>query len=477
LVRSDKGFVLPLSVAVGAILMLLGVMMIMRASQGDKTAIAAKSNSRSQAVAEAGLTHFQSFLNRNRILATACSTNTAAPNCTSLPANPLTWNNFCPQTSPPNPSTPGAYANILNDWNNLNNAAENGQFRLVKYAFNPSSPGGSPTNPLGEGELILEGRVNQEGNEAFRISTTRLEVKFQAERTITGIDDFPAIWFNAAGSSSASSDVTFTSAPGFLIWDTSCPDQSNTTNTQQFKDRLNSNFSDYREIPGLPFPDLPLNGQTQPPLGTGVYNLPMPISSSLRLPRPADVLDNNQIAYIVPTAVLGNNQEIRFRKEDHPALEKVILYLESGASLTVRDGGRIRLDPGISLTIYSHGSSIILASENSDPAIDSTTTTRIYGYPTPTPSSIEVSGNPSAPLRLFIFAPQSNVTFDEANVRGGVWARSWKGEGTTQLIRDLANTPASLTDPIQVPRLRPLTSWRRCRIPVAPEPLDSCPVQ
>jgi Tfp pilus assembly protein PilX len=469
LVRSDKGFVLPLSVAVGAILMLLGVMMIMRASQGDKTAIAAKSNSRSQAVAEAGLTHFQSFLNRNRLLATACSTNTAGANCASPPANLLTWNNFCAPTS----TSTGAYTSILSGWNDLNNVAANGQFRLVKYAFNPGS---SPGNPrlLGEGELILEGRVNQEGNEAFRISTTRLEAKFQAERTIDDLDDFPALWFNSATDSAASTDTTFTASPGFLIWDASCPDQSNATNAQQFKDRLAPNFSDYREIPGRTFPALPTAGQIQP-TGTGVYNLPVPVTPSLQLPRSADVLDNNQITYIVPTTVLDNNKEIHFSKADHPTLQTVILYLGSGNSLDIRNGGRIKLDSDISLKIYSHGP-INLSSTSSNPAIVSASAiTQLYNY---TNSTINVSGSSGDPLRLFIFAPQSSVIFNGANVRGGVWARSWQGSNSVILTRDLPGSMFSMFSlDIQVPQMRPLTSWRRCRLPDATEPPDSCPVQ
>jgi hypothetical protein len=462
LLRSDRGFVLPLTVGVGAILMLLGAMMIIRSSQGDRSAIAAKSTSRSQAVAEAGLTHFQSLLNRNRILATACSTGTAGPNCVSPPAPSLTWNTFCPTLS-----TPGAYNNIFNGWNDLDGVPDNGQFRLVKYAFNPGS---APSDPslLGEGELILEGRVNQDGNEAFRISTTRLEAKFQAERTITNISEFPALWFSASRNSSASSGVTFTPAPDFFIWDASCPDQSDPGKAQQFRDRLNPNLSDYREIPGLSFPELPLDGQTQP-TGTGLYNLPALGSPTLQLPRSTDVLKANQITYIAPSTVL-DNKEIHFRKADHPALQKVILYFGSGSSLDIRNGGKIRLDPGINLTIYSYDS-INLISTASEPAIDSTTTTRIYGYAS---SSIEVSGNSGSPIRLFIFAPQSDVTFDDTNIRGGVWAKSWQGENAVNLVRDLPNDVFSST--VQVPRMRPLTSWKRCRIPNTP-PLDSCPDQ
>jgi Tfp pilus assembly protein PilX len=470
LVQTERGFVLPLSVAVGAILMLLGVMMIMRASQGDKTAIAAKSTSRSQAVAEAGLTHFQSFLNQNRILATACSNNTAGSNCAGPPADPLTWNNFCAPTS----TSSGAYTNILNDWNDLNGVTANGQYRLVKYAFNPDS---APTDPplLGEGELILEGRVNQEGNEAFRISTTRLEAKFQTERTIDDIDDFPALWFNRSSNSSTSTDVTFATLPGFLIWDTSCPDQSNASNVQQFKALLNSNVSDYREIPGLSFPDLPSEGQSKPSTGTGVYDLGTVINPStpLELPRTGDSLSSNQITYIVSNIELSRNgAEIYIKKGDGATPPTVILHLNDSGVLNIRDNGRIRLDAGVRLKIYSHGSSLTLNSTSSTAAILSNTSTQIYGY---TPSTIGISGNSTTPLRLFLFAPQSAVVFDGANVRGGVWAQSWQGTNSAVLVRELPSEQFSST--VQVPRMRPLTSWRRCRIPVAPEPLDSCPVQ
>jgi hypothetical protein len=458
-IRSEAGFVLPLVVGVGAVLMLLGTMMIIRASQNDRTAIASKATSRSLAVAEAGLTHFQSLINRNRILATLPSWDT--------------WNSndICPGVPDPNPVTYSQ--DFPSRWNDLGNSDTNGQFRLVKYTY---TPGGNPTIPnlIGNAELIVEGRVNQEGGEDYRISTTRLAATFQVERSIRTSTDLPTLWIRSSQDSSVAPDVMFISSPGFYIWDSSCPNQSAPAQAQQFKSRLDPNFSDYREIPGLKFPELPSEGRSRPSLTTGVYELASINSPAtpLEFPTSTQVLNGDKITYIIPKIELTGG-EIRFRKPRVTStLQEVNLYLDDSNALDISGGGKITVEPGIKLKIYAHGS-ISLISSSSNSTISSSDLTQIYSY---TPDSIVISGSSNPPLNLFIFAPQSPVIFtDGANVRGGVWSRSLQGGSSAILERNIPGSP--FYSSIQVPRIKPISSWRRCRLPTPLEPADSCPAQ
>jgi Tfp pilus assembly protein PilX len=484
LVRSDKGFVLPLSVAVGAILMLLGVMMIMRASQGDKTAIAAKSTSRSQAVAEAGVTNFQSLMNRYKALSTYtyCSSvnapiNSSDPKCSNQ-SSATTWStvserNFC--GTPPSTQPGEDYANLVKDYSDdfLNDTWQNsngGQFRLVRYIYTPEPPGASSVpRRLGGGELLVEGRVDQEnnGSASYRTSTTRLEVAFEnwMERlTDADINSLPALWIRANQVSSASSNVTFSPTSGFSIWDSTPPVNCNHANVQLLRNRLASADDTYKlTSPELSFPTLPSEGaKPLPTPGIGVYVVP-PIINPTPLLVPSQGVSNNRITFITSSINLARGEILNIQQ---PApsianLTTVALYVDG--NLNIEEGGKILVENGLQFIIYVHGS-VTLNSNNATKSIDSSSVTKLFSY---TNDPIVIRGD--SEIKLFVLAPNASVTFENnARVSGAVWAQSWIGRDSTSLVREFSSNFLSQL-PIDIPRMRPISSWRRCTIAAAPD--------
>jgi hypothetical protein len=496
LLRSDRGFVLPLTVGVGAILMLLGAMMIIRASQGDRSAIAAKFSSRGQAGAEGGLATFQLLMNRYKSLTTYtyCSTNdpvsSSDPNCVLPPQK--TWSNvshkdFC-GTQEKNRQLGQYYADLVKDYSNdfFDNSwqvQDGGKFRLVRYIYSVTPPPTPSVIPrqLGSGQLLVESEIEQDNN-ASSVNTslknpkTRLEIGFENWlEQITDANILPALWISSNGNSgtstttSAATMFSTSTTPGFSIWDSTASDDCVHDKAKQLRDRLNSSDDTYRLIPDQPFPDLPSAGRTTPTVGTGVHSLSSinpPSGNSLSLPRPTDSLNGDQVTYITPILDL-NNSDLRINSRTN--LKTVILHIinDTGALFNVGNGGKITVDSGVELKIYYHASSpISIESTGSDPAVSSDTPIQIYNYTT---NQITISGDSSNPLRFFVFSPRAQVRFlNQANITGAVWAQSWVGDDNITFARQIpVNILSQIT--LNLPRLRPISSWRRCTVVAAPE--------
>jgi hypothetical protein len=501
LLRSDRGFVLPLTVGVGAILMLLGAMMIIRSSQGDRSAIAAKFNSRSQSVAEGSLTTFQSLMNRYKALSsyTYCSANdpvsTVDPNCSPSSPPTKTWSNVSHQdfcgTQEKDGQLGKYYEDLVKDYSNdfFDNSwqiQDGGKFRLVRYIYSATPPPTPPVIPpmqLGSGQLLVESEIEQDTS-ASSVNTpsknpkTRLEIGFEnwLER-VTDANILPALWISSNGSSgtitttSTSPATAFSTSttPGFSIWDSTPSDNCAHDKAKQLRDRLNSSDDTYRLIPDQSFPGLPSAGNTTPTVGTGVHQLIsiQPSSgSSFSLPRSTDSLNGDQVTYITPILDL-NNAELRINSRTN--LKTVILHITNatGDLFNVRNGGKITVDSGVELKIYYHASSpISIESDGSTPAITSDTPVQIYNY---TNNPITISGESSNPLQLFIFSPRAQVRFlDQAKITGAVWAQSWVGDDDIIFARQVPTDIFSQVT-VNLPRIRPISSWRRCTVVTAPE--------
>jgi hypothetical protein len=493
LVRSDKGFVLPLSVAVGAILMLLGVMMIMRASQGDKTAIAAKFNSRSQSVAEGSLTTFQSLMSRYKALSTYsyCSTDDPVsvaqsggvdPNCSSPPPNTKTWSNvsdkdFCGTREKDN-QLGKFYADLVKDYatdfhNNEWQVQDGGKYRLVRYIYTADTGTTSSTVPrrLGSGQLLVESEIEQDNtisnvNTPSKNPTTRLEVSFEnwLER-INDPNSLPTIWINSNGNSGAVDTVNFSTTTGFSIWDSTPTDDCVHEKAKELRDRLASADDTYRLMPELPFPTLPAIGRKPSPTpGTGVYTVP-PIVSSLDLPDSGQIANNNTITYVIPSINLSSGELINITQADPSSFSTIALFVNG--NLNIEEGAKIAVEDGIQLVIYAHGSVTLNSQKNlsnSIKAIDSSSVTKLFSY---ADEPIVIRGD--SEIKLFVLAPRASVTFENnAKVSGAVWARSWVGGDSTSLVRELPTNILSQLS-IDIPRMRPISFWQRCTVAAAPE--------
>ncbi len=456
--KIDSGFILPVALGVGLVMILLGIIIINRSMQNRFTAIAQKQTSQSQAAAEAGIAQLQSLFNRYPPLATYSSTNWNSLSDTVLAPNSCT----APPTTTEASNLVKDYANDVtdNEWKLIHTNPDEGLFRLVSYTYIPKNTSSAP--PIApRGELIVEGRV--------RAATARLKVQFEITHP------FPGLWISSNSEASASDSVQLKTN----ILDSTCPTATNyASNIANLKAHMPNNPPplpryNYRALPGEPFPSLPIEGFNSTSIGSNFYPI-LPILGNQTLPRPGDA-PNGVLIYRV-AQVAG--QSIRLSSNSTLVVgsgnETVILYLDGG--LSISDRSKIKLTSGSKLIIYTHGS-VAMSGDSADPLIEQALATaasgnvQLYVYPpdlptppTPPPPPHKVQINGGAEMRMVLFAPESEVTFNSSTaVKGMIWAKAWNGSQDAAI----AESKPKLLDLklIPPPRISPITSWERVSNP------------
>jgi Tfp pilus assembly protein PilX len=451
--KTSSGFILPVAIGVGLVMILLGIIIINRSMQNRFTAIAQKQTSQSQAAAEAGIAQLQSLFNRYPPLATYSSTNW----------NTLSDADLAPNTCTAPPTTTAAsdlvqdYANDAtnNDWKLTNTNPDEGQFRLVSYTYTPKNTSSTPP-AAPKGELIVEGRV--------RAATARLKVQFEITHP------FPGLWISSNEQASASDSVQLKTN----ILDSTCPIATNASHVANLKTHMRDNSPplpryNYRKLPGELFPALPLEGLNPPSIGIGSYSLPV-IDSDQTLPRPGDIAQNGVLTYRVAQVAgqsirLSSNSELKVGSGS----ETVVLYLEGGLSLS--DKSKINLISESKLIIYAHGP-VTMSGDSANPLIKqvsvppaASSNVQLYVYPPDPlapPHNVQIDGD--AEIHMVLFAPESEVTFNSSTaVKGMIWAKAWNGSQDAAI----AESKPKLLDLklIPPPRISPVTSWERVSNP------------
>jgi hypothetical protein len=460
---SEKGFVLPIAIGVGLIAILLGIMIIARSSQNRVAATAQKETARSLASAETGISQFQSLFNRYRPLSTFCST-------TATCATATTWQTATNPVLAPDGACEDAAAIVQdyaddaknNEWKNVSDNANDGQFRLFSYAYSAALSG----SQLGTGTLIVEGRVNpnDDGSSSNRTSTTRLNVQFKVNDGRTTAGELPGLWINADSDSSADSSVVLSTN----IRNSTCA--PNSAQVDQLKAQVSSSSTyRYEAVAGESFPSLPKQGLSLANLGAYTS---IPVidngSSSLQNLTGASVV-TYQVAQKNDLSInLFSSPAFTVGTSDAPAT--FILYLEGG--MNIADGSQIIVTSGSKLIIYAHGS-VALGGSPAPPAVpiaqDGTAepkNVQIYVYPSVsegavTAPTVSIGSGSGSAMDLFLFAPKSQVTMDSgAQVKGMIWAKSWVGSSGAEIFQSSINA----TDLDQVdfpPRISPITVWQR----------------
>jgi hypothetical protein len=495
--------------------MLLGVMMIERSSQNRVAAIAQKANARSTAAAEQGVTQLQALLNRYRPLATACSDGGLSLTCSSPPSW-KTINNKALDPCSTDESQPipwlQPYAN--QEWKNSTTDAADGQFRVVRYQYEPDPK----DSEIGTGTLVVEGRINPD--DAIRTATTQLEVKFKITRT-PALGAPPGLWIqdNQTPETSITSLLT-------NIRDSTCPVANKVFNpAPALQTQIQPPYA-YQSTPGLTFPKLPLEGVATISNTVSGSNTIDPIEGPTPvLPSPTQLQPGSPLTYNLKAN--NNGQSINLTNPSDvldvgKGGETIVFNLDGGLTLT--GGGRIRIASDTQLTIYSHGSTTLTANgttpaielgskakltiytyglanltgkgttpavqlapnsnlvvyahgpvnlggnetapviqqekDPTDPAWEpSATKVQIYVYqpeiPSDLPYDVTLGGN-ETPLFLSLFAPYSKVT-SAAKVQGTIWANSWEGKASAAI----AQAPVSPADlKLQwPPHISPITAW------------------
>ena len=148
----DEGFTLPMVIAIGLVMLLLGTINIVKSSEENISAISQNSSSDALAIAEVGVTKYRELLNQNRILTvynqdqwtnnaasvnylgdgTLVNINVPGQTCNNITTTPTGWNAG---------ASPAAPSNINKWWRleeNIDGVAGNefiGEYRLVSYIY------------------------------------------------------------------------------------------------------------------------------------------------------------------------------------------------------------------------------------------------------------------------------------------------------------------------------------------------------
>lgn len=423
----DRGFILPVVLAVGLIAILLGAMMIERSSQNRITAIAQKANTRSSAAAEYGVAQLQALLNRYSRLATS---------------SPLsTWAAISDTELDPCSITPDDIARIRSygnqEWSSVSANPSDGQFKLISYEYKPD---------LGTGTLVVEGQINPD--DAITRAITQLKVDFDITRA-PKVGNAPGLWIEQPQAAAIDGSVQLLTS----FRDPTCPgDSAHAALVQKLTMQIQSPYG-YQSAPGIAFPDLPPEGSSSS-IATGSATTPV------------KALDNDRASVTSPK--VSGGQSINLTKPaDSLKLgtgsDTVVLNLKEG--LTITGGGKILLTSGSKLVIYAHGP-VTLAGTETNSAIEqegspSAARVQIYVYPpekaSESPYPVRLSGV-EKPLYLSLFAPASKVT-TSAQVQGSIWAKSLEAIDSAVIKED----PIGLSDlPLVWPlRIAPITAWQR----------------
>jgi hypothetical protein len=452
--KTDSGFILPVALGVGLVMILLGIIIINRSMQNRFTAIAQKQTSQSQAAAEAGVAQLQSLFNRYHLLAAYCSSRALSPACKT---NTKDWQNLSDADLGLNTCIGASdlvkgYANdaTSNVWKNLSTNPDDGQFRLVKYTYIPNNASVPPQAP-GTGELIVEGRVN--GSDLSRTSTSRLSVQFKYTRR-PGSGNPPGLWIQSNRDTNASSLGPLKTLKT-NVRDSTCPVEIN--KPADINDQLKNHQQlpyIYQSLPGEPFPSLLPEANTPPPqIGENSYAL----NQLQQLITSQETSNNGILAYRVQSIYLNNGSTMTIGSGS----ETIILYLDGG--IDIRNQSKIKLTSGSKLIIYAHGP-VSFSGNSTDKFIEQDSSTaapenvQIYVVPGDVPPNVNINGG--SDLICFLFAPESRVSLESgATVKGNIWAKSWTGSGSSVVEEGRTNTAALKL--IFPPRISPITSWER----------------
>jgi hypothetical protein len=393
----------------GFILMMITAAMLERARNEQVISSSRARSELSMAVTEAGVTRFQSFLDRQRLLVTRNLANWPV-DLINLASN---VGHCVEQTE--------AQTYSQQDWLSL----RTGQYRLREYSYQ-SQPGAN--GQIGIGQLLLEGQTTTKPSQASSL----LAVEIPVSLTPTTL---PALW---ATSVNLDRDQKITGD----VRVRTCPDPTGrVAGTRPENIVLGANGQPVGSISATIFP-----WPQARPVPYRNLDLPM-IDKSKTLPLSGDSPDAKGVYHYVVKSDINN----------------VSIKLSASEKL------QVKLKPGESVNLYMAGNLLI---KGQILAIDEATKTlqpqklRIYGGV----DTKEVSLFDSATITAMIHAPLADgrgykATKMGQGLKGILWLKSWNSDrDQSRLSIEQAGSWADLEIPAEERlgvRIHPPSSWQR----------------
>lgn len=464
----EQGFVLPVIIALGLIMTLIGTISIFQSSDEQLTATSQRATAKALAAAEIGVAHYRELIDKNKIIALydACETGTwTDADCDDDGTN-TSWEQATNITNIAASCLANAATTVAGiatrDWQNIDASnPEDGQYRLIDYTYTSNYNSGTnnyTSQPIGT--LIVEGRVNQSNTNQNELdadpqaAVARVAVdlpiqpgiptpngeNIELEGNFNNLN--PVLWIT--GSNEKVSDVNGLKVNGnIVVTDSNCTLSSTPVPTT-------SNLQGYETSPPPPTSILPQSIVITPlqpqvktfpvdnadidavPDGNSDINLLTASeianlsTNNISLPRPGDVsqtLSDGSIYYHYkqsdpnPTDITLNGTDLDIR-----AGRKVILYLNGNITLQGNanpNGVDLNSRPGNGNKSYN---------------------LEIYGSNNTT--DIKLKGNGTINIKALIHAPNATVTVEDnptVVINGAVWVKDW--DGSSSLTNDVLIRP------------------------------------
>ena len=317
-------------------------------------------------------------------------------------------------------------------WYNINpNDPDQGQYRLVSYDYEPTTPTNTYGDPPGKGTLIVEGRVNP-GSENESVRRVRVTIPVDDNLGLNA----PAVWIHdplgnvrSFGTEKIQGDIVVFSEDCSIPTGTGQPTTANLSDANVYS--LSASATPMPETPPLP-PSNFYYTLTE----TEVWNETFPRAG-----------ENNYLDgfyhYLVPTL---QNPEIETGETiadiDIFPGEKVIFHLQS----------KIKLDTPVEMN-----KSVISQPPNfriyGNDFTDSSHTASVYGCPPGTSvfngndcTTATIKMNVDETIVAFIHAPNSYATFNtstgvDGNFWGVVWVLEWQAQAGSPQIKVRSGGP------------------------------------
>jgi hypothetical protein len=478
LLQEEAGFVIPIVLGVGLIMMLIATIMILR-SQSDRTlATAQTSTNQSLTVAEAGVTKVQAFLNNHRYFATKNFpwkdkvTNTNELDCPSSPTHNL-------------------YTQSQNFENDLEIGTDS-KSRIISYQVD------NPDNPT-RGTLTVEGRTLLGTDEVKSVSRLEVNIPIITDPENSFSLKPPGIWARKYDVGNNKFVVT-------TAIDSGCTSSI---------DSSISKFPSAKIVKGNPAIKLPKPLETPAtcpatlstaPATPCTINLGSPVTNTVQFPRPEDLTNypngtasSGEYIYFIPKGTTGpdNNKSINLVENTDAVIirpdKKVSFYLEGDLRMTAvsflghdcydyapdqkdSDGLNNQDNPSNGADDFGYQSDgYTPKSSSTDEKVGTCKSSEFKIFGSSTTNKIEIGGNKNSVLYAFIFAPNAVTsglqTGANTIIKGSVWVKEWKPPAPTinkvVLVEDSDSEwdDFNLVEKIKPQNIAPYTAWQRKDIP------------
>jgi hypothetical protein len=469
----DKGFTLPMVIALGLVMLLLGAISIVKSSEENISAISQNSSSDALAIAEVGVTKYRELLNQNRILTVynhnqwndadvdAVSDvfdNVSTQTCNDMTTTPTGWEDGGTAAAP-NSTT--KWWQVKEDLNGDGDTTDDGEFigeyQLVSYEYDrngltgtadtdrsdengifslfsdadvadDSEPGLPPHSITDEndtdddGESDAVGILTVQGRSPDETSVAQIEVEIPLR--INDLESFAPVLWVGSGAIANSGTLNMSSSDDNIVLrsaGTECPSPTipGTTNV------TSNAFTEPRSLPAID--TLPTDITKKNTIGAIDTS-----GSRLLLPRTSasdNQDDNERFLYEVTTIDVATNDLVT------DGIAEVALYatgninIDGAAGTTRTIGNSNAANAGGNFANFNAGSTTntSVSSRNLE----------IYGSDTTTQIDINTNGG-TVNIEAFIHAPDATLNITGSgtvNINGAVWVNNFNNSGATVNIR------------------------------------------